>query len=286
MRRHDAAAPVADFRSKKTLGLWQEASKIRQEWLDHGLSTQPADRQAAERSLTEIYAGISRPRPRFAWVASPYQALPLIAGWPTLGQLFARIRDPHPRGKPPLASDLAMAVSRMRGGLSAGVVHADPELSPVRKKGNRNEPWPELPPVQALEAGVPLGVVLHQGIRTGLDRSLAQGFRTRVRNALPGNPAQLPVCWYGQQEAAWVAYYDVLHRLGLARYQPHDLDGLGHWAVLARSCGWWWPGEEICVVVDRPELARTEPWPGAWHDEVRLRPDGIGYRDGWQPLLG
>jgi hypothetical protein len=286
MRRHDAAAPVADFRSKKTLGLWQEASKIRQEWLDHGLSTQPADRQAAERSLTEIYGGISRPRPRFAWVASPHQALPHIAGWPTLGQLFARIRDPHPRGKPPLASDLAMAVSRMRGGLSAGVVHADPELSPVRKKGNRNEPWPELPPVQALEAGVPLGVVLHQGIRTALDRSLAQGFRARVRNALPGNPAQLPACWYGQQEAAWVAYYDVLHRLGLARYQPHDLDRLGHWAVLARSCGWWWPGEEICVVVDRPELARTEPWPGTWHDEVRLRPDGIGYHDGWQPLLG
>ena len=137
---------MADFRSKKALGRWQEASKIRQEWLDHGLSTQPADRQAAERALTKIYARISRPRPRFEWVASPAQALPLVAGWPTLGQLFARIRDPHPRGKPPLASDLAMSVSRMRSALSAGVAHSDPELSRVGR-GKRNEPWPELPPM-------------------------------------------------------------------------------------------------------------------------------------------
>ena len=71
LRRHDAAAPVADFLSKRAHGLWQEAIKIRQEWLDHGLSTQPADRRTAEHSLTMIYARISRPWPRFEWVGSP-----------------------------------------------------------------------------------------------------------------------------------------------------------------------------------------------------------------------
>jgi hypothetical protein len=216
---------VADFRSQSAHGLWQEAIKIRQEWLDHGLST----------------------------------------------QLYAWIRDPHPRGKPPLASDLAMAVSRLHSALGADVAHADPELSPARR-GKRGEPWPELPPAQALEAGVPLGVVLHQGIGTALHRSLAQGFRAPVRTALAGDPARVPVCWYGQQDAAWIAYCDALHRLGLARYRPEDLDHLGYWAGLARSCGWWWPGEEVCVVVDRPGLARAEPLPGTWHDEVRRRP--------------
>jgi hypothetical protein len=257
---------------------------MRQEWLDHGLSTQPADRRTAENSLTMIYASISRPRPQFEWVSSPAQALPLVGGWPTLDGLYAWIRDPRPRGKPPLASDLAMVTSRLRGALSDGVVHADPELVPVRK-GKRGDPWPILPPLKALETGVPLGVVLHQGIRGALHRSLAQGFRAPVRTALASPPARLPVCWYGQQDAAWIAYYDTLHRLGLARYEPDDLDHLAHWAALARSCGWWWPGEDLCVVVDRPELARTEPWPGTWHDEVRLRPDGVRYRDGWHPLL-
>lgn len=288
-RRNDAAAPSAPagFQSKRAHGLWQEAVTIRQEWLDHGLSTQPADRHIAERSLTRIYAKMFRPPPRFEWVSSPAQALPLVAGWPTLGQLYELIRDPRPHGKPPLASDLAMVLSALRGALGAGVAYADPELTPARKKGKgkREEPWPELPPRQALDTGVPLGVVLHQGIRTALYRSLAGGFRAPVRAALAGDPAQVPVCWYGQQEAPWIAYYDVLHRIGLARYQPGDLDHLGDWAALARSCGWWWPGEDVCVVVDRAEVARTERLPGTWHDEVRLRPGGVRYRDGWQPLL-
>jgi len=283
-RRNVAAAARADFGSTRALGLWQEASKIRQEWLDHGLSTRPADRQAAERSLTMIYARISRPRPRFDWVGSPAQALPLVAGWPTLDALYALIRDPHPHGKPPLASDLALSLSQLRGALSAGVAHADPELCPVRR-GKEKEPWPELPPQQALTTGVPLGVFLHQGVRTALHRSLAHGFRTPVRTVLAGDPARVPVCWYGQQEASWIAYYDALHRLGLAHYQPDDLNHLGHWAALARSCGWWWAGEEVCVVVDRPEVARTEPLPGTWHDEVRLQRAGLRYRDGWHPLL-
>jgi len=95
----------------------------------------------------------------------------------------------------------------------------------------------------------------------------------------------VPVCWYGQQEASWIAYYDALHRLGLADYQPDDLDHLGYWAALARSCGWWWPGEDVCIIVDRPEVARTEPLLGTWHDEVRLQRTGLRYRDGWHPLL-
>jgi hypothetical protein len=122
-RRQVAAAPVAGFPSKRAPGLWQEATKIRQEWLDHGLSTQPADRRIAEQSLTMIYARISRPQPRFEWVGSPHEALPLVAGWPTLDQLYAWIRDPHPRGKPPLASNLAMSASQLCGALGAGVAH-------------------------------------------------------------------------------------------------------------------------------------------------------------------
>ncbi len=176
-----------------------------------------------------------------------------------------------------------MVASQLRGALSAGISHVDPELSPARK-GKHNEPWPELPPLKALDAGVPLGVVLHQGIRTALHRSLAHGFRMPMRTALAGSGPVL-VCWYGQQDAAWVAYYDALHRLGLASYGPDALDHLGHWAALARSCGWWWPSEDVCIVVDRPEQIHTEPVPGTCHDEVRLRRDGVRYRDGWHPLL-
>jgi hypothetical protein len=260
--------------------LWPEAVEIRREWLAHGLSTEPADRPAAEQHLTAIYARISRPRPRFVWVESPAQALPLVSGLPTLAEVHGWVRDPGHRGRPLLASDLAMLIGQLRRALSDGVGDTDPELSPVYK--SKHERWPELPPLEALAAGVPVGVVLHQGIRGALHRSLARGVGHRIRDALG---APIPVCLYGQQDVAWIGYYDALHRLGRARYGPDDATHLGHWAGLARSCGWWWPGEDVCVVVERPETLRTEPVPGAWHDEVRLRRDGVRYRDGWTPSL-
>jgi hypothetical protein len=176
-----------------------------------------------------------------------------------------------------------MVVSRLRATLSEGVVHADPELSPARR-GKTKDPWPELPSLEALAWGVPLGVVLHQGVRTALHRSLVQGFFLPVRAALAGD-GLIPVCWYGQQDASWVAYYDALHRLGLARYRPDETDHLADWATLVRSCGWWWPSEDVCVVVERPKTVHTEPVPGTWHDELRLRHHGVEYRDGWRPTL-
>ncbi|MET8352237.1 DUF6745 domain-containing protein [Micromonospora sp. NPDC005206] len=282
-RRNDAAMPAQAVYSNNVRDLWQQAVGIRQEWLGHALSTEPADKPTAERCLTAIYARMKRPQPRFEWVESPDKARSLITGWPTLDQLYEWIRDPRPRGTPPLASDLAMVTSQLRGALSASVTHTDPELSPIRA-GKTKEPWPELAPLHALDSGVSLGVVLHQGVRTALHRSLAHGYYLPVRATMAGG-GPVPVCWYGQQDASWVAYYDTLHRLGLARYGPNEAEHLNAWANLARSCGWWWPAEDVCVVVDRPQEIRTEPVSAMVHEPVRLRPRGVRYRDGWQPLL-
>jgi hypothetical protein len=65
---------------------------------------------------------------------------------------------------------------------------------------------------------------------------LDHGLSTPVRAAPAGDgPVPVPVCWYGQQDASWVAYYDALHRLGLAHYGPDETDLLGEWAALVRS---------------------------------------------------
>jgi hypothetical protein len=273
-RRSDAAVQYRNTVPARQQ--WQEAVTIRREWLDQGLSTEPADRETAQRCVTAIYARISRPRPRIEWVDSPAKALPLISGWPTLDDLYRWIRDP--RGRPALASDLATAASRLRAALSAGVAYTDPELSPARKPGKKAEPWPVLPPLPALAQGVPLAVVLHQSIRGSLHRSLGKGFRLPVRAALGPDT---PVCWYGQQDACWLGYYDTLHRLGLADWSGDTIDHFGAWMGLARSGGWWWPGEEVCVLVDRPAKVSVEPVPGGWHEEVALT--SVAYRDGWRP---
>ncbi|HEY2671807.1 MAG TPA: hypothetical protein VGJ07_15740 [Rugosimonospora sp.] len=265
---------------------WRRSAEIRREWLHWGLSTEPADRPAAEQALSTIYARLRRPRPRFVWVDSPSGALPLVAGLPTLDTLYQWVMRPPRSGPPPLASDLAASLSRLRSALDERLTRPDFDPPPPKRK-NAQQPWPVLPPLDALRAGIPFREVLRQGVRDALRTSLADGFYLPVRAALA---AQRPpaVCWYGQQEAYWVAYYDTWRRLGLAQYSHADESYLDVWATLARSCGWWWPGEEVCVIVERPAAIHVEAVPGVHHEQVRPRRfDGpaVEYRDGWCPDL-
>jgi hypothetical protein len=265
-RRRDAAA---------ILDHWHRAAAWRREWLQVGLATEPADRETAEQILTRFYGRQGRGRPRFTWVDSPAAALEHTAGIPGHDDLHAWLQPQPPTGRPPIVVDLAAGWSRLLAALDEAADH--PDLEPPRHVRKGDKPWPALPPVRAIEAGVPLRVVLRQGVREALRTALLQGVALPVRAAL-GPPARLPVCWYGQQDASWIALHDVFRRLGLARPSPRDAGLLDEWAALARATGWWWPGEEVCIMVERP--ARIDP--------VELRDDPSGtspraqvrYRDG------
>ncbi|MFY1695669.1 DUF6745 domain-containing protein [Solwaraspora sp. WMMA2101] len=295
--------------AERALARWWAAEPIRREWLDHGLDTAPADRPATEDIVARLYARRRRQRPRFRWVDSPHEALSLVAGLPTHDMLHRWVTGRPPPGVPPLVSDLVAGWSRLRTALDDGAGH--PDLTPPPQSRGRSggrgggrrsadrradaggaDPpgtrWPVLPPAEAFAAGVPLRVVLRQGICAALRVSLVDGFVLPVRAALAASGRPVPSAWYGQQDAYWVAYYDALRRLGLAHYRRADEAQLDEWATLARQAGWWWPGERTCVLVDRPVVLRTDPVPGGWHDERRLARDGaapIRYRDGWSPSL-
>jgi len=80
---------------------------------------------------------------------------------------------------------------------------------------------------------------------------------------------------------------DTTDHLGLHWLGQHDVDWVAHlpepnpWATLARSCGWWWPREDVCVITERPLVLRTEP---AGDDELRLHSTegpAVVYPDGW-----
>jgi hypothetical protein len=91
----------------------------------------------------------------------------------------------------------------------------------------------------------------------------------------------VPVGWYGNQDASWIAYYDTLRTLRLA-HCPASFD---RWAALTRAAGWWWPGEHECVLGERPVELRVAPVPGGLDGEVELDRGGgkpaVVYRDGW-----
>lgn len=259
--RRSAAADPAVRPTARLLELWHRAEPIRDEWLAVGHSTGPADRAGTEQLIAGVYHRLRRRAPVFRWVPSPRQALPLLTTMPTHRDLQSWVLARRPQGTPPVASDIATALARLRGALDDAAAH--PDLTVAARppaKEDRHKPWPVLPPQRAIEAGVPLREVLRQSLHT----PIAAGLTWPVRSAV-GDRGTLPVCWYGQQDVTWIGLYDIIRKLGLARYGPRDADELDGWAALARAAGWWWPGDDVCVLVERPAL---------------IGPGRVGYRDG------
>lgn len=70
-------------------------------------------------------------------------------------------------------------------------------------------------------------------------------------------------CFYGQHEAPWLSFYDMLFQLGL--WEAERLYGF---MQVARSCGWWWPFGSSAVATERCSIIFRDPdglsiW--AWH---------------------
>lgn len=248
----------------RALDLWFEAVEIRNEWQSHALRAEPADREAAERAITSLYALVGRPKPRFDWTGSPSVAASLVL--PTVNTLSSN-------GPWPFESELATLGSALRDRLDRDV-RGDP--NPWQEWLPPRPPPPADPVTTLLERG-DLRSLLHRGIRTVL-RTQLEPITRRIRSELPDG---LGLHWYGQQEADWIAHYDVHRRVLGTRHAPEDEAQFELWATIARSCGWWWPREDVCVIAERPSALRTEPVPDTLYDEVRLHGKAIEFADGW-----
>ena len=181
-------------------------------WLDHALSTDPADRPVAEAAVTRLYASLDQPPPKFLWAGSPPAAAAVA---PPVPPLFG---DAPPR----FEHRLATMVSTLRSRL--------PRV-------------PEWHPLQ---------------------RTVRTSIAGMVRAAVS---APLGLHWLGQHDVDWVQHV----------HEPSP------WADLARSCGWWWPRADLCVLAERPASIRTEHVPGEDGERRLHSGDGpaVEYRDGF-----
>ncbi len=76
---------------------------------------------------------------------------------------------------------------------------------------------------------------------------------------------------YGQHDALAFALADVLRVLGL------DVSGMEARAEVARSSGWWWPFDDVCVLSERPSLIALDEC-GRLHSTSGA---AVRYPDGW-----
>ncbi|NEA60407.1 hypothetical protein G3I60_41170 [Streptomyces sp. SID13666] len=260
------------------------AHAVRNEWLGHGLCTLPADRAGAEDAVTGLYQLIGEARPRFSWITSPAAAPPVLAA--------ERQRFHPPRSQAAAAlgtgtwtdqtvgARLAYSRSDLRERLDVATGHPhwrrtrDPWLQPARAMTSKD----------ALETGAPLHTVLEATVRASLQVLLGDALPAAIRTAmLPARSEWLAQGNYGQHDAYWLSAYDVHARTESARYRDGDVHQLGLWAALVRSAGWWWPGEGLCVMTERPAEVHTEPLPNGRHGELRLHHESgpaVRYADG------
>ncbi|MCF6525273.1 hypothetical protein HOY81_19645 [Streptomyces sp. JJ36] len=258
------------------------AGVLREEWLARGLSTEPADRPVAEAAVARLYHLLGAPEPEFHWVPSPAAALPVLreAGHDFGAAGPETVAPPARHTDWPLAARLASLASELRDRMDARVARrARPSVGiPLLETvGSRSVD-------EALERGVPWEVILRSVVHDPLRRTLVDAVRAPLRAALlPPAAGAASMTWFGQHDAYWVADHDIRARVGASAPPGRDAAPLGLWTDLARSAGWWWPRDRLCVLSERPSAVHTEPLRDDAHGERRLhRPDGpaVEYADG------
>jgi hypothetical protein len=225
----------------------REAAEIREEWLGLALSTLPADRPAAEAAISGLYHLIGLGPPRFHWVSSPAVAMETV-----------------PPGVRPPPLETIERVSRWP--LPSRFSSMMRQLS-IELDGHARQVHPLM------------DRLIRREVLSSLARSYAASLMMAIRAA---HQPHWGGSWYEVQHVSWIAHYDALRRAVGVVFTPEQTRQLDLWTAVARSCAWWWPREEVCVVSERPAAVHTEVWGDA--GEVRLHcADGpaLCYADGW-----
>lgn len=225
----------------------RKAAEIREEWLGWALSTLPADRPAAEAAISGLYQLIGLDPPRFHWVSSPVAALETV-----------------PPGVRPRPSETVERLAEwpLPGRFSAMLTALWISLETRFRRFDQS---------MTSLAQHQIGGSLWQSCRS----SLFMPLQAAHGSAFPRN-------WYDAQCVSQIARYDAIRRMSGVAFNSGQTRLFDLWAAQARTCGWWWPREDVCVVSERPVAVHTE----VWNDFGAVRPhrtDGpaLRYADGW-----
>ncbi|WP_459963083.1 DUF6745 domain-containing protein [Nocardia sp. IFM 10818] len=274
-RRNARGIPLADR--------VETACRLRDEWLRIGLSTEPADRDAAEHAVTELYRLLGEPPPEFVWVPSPTAAAEVLRSDPSrLPDGLGRPDHGKPIRQWPLLQRLIVLRSEMRHRIMARIEPTDGWMmfGAAVSLGELTT----MTPREMLDAGVSVRRVLEAVVHQPLRETLADSVYRPLRTALLGEAGNSGgIAGYERYDLWETAFFDICQTAGLFGYRRDAAQQLAHWAELGRSTGWWWPGPRRCVMAERPIAVYTEPQAGALSGEVRLHHDqcrAVEFADG------
>ncbi len=239
-----------------TLTVEQEAmlAQVRDEWLAVGLSTEPANRPAAEEGVRQAYrrAGMEPPSV-VIWLGSPYAgcvASAMLSQDQVWAQVRGQVRD-QVRGQvwgqvwdQVWAQVLAQVGDQVWGQVGDQV------------RGQvRGQVWVQV-----------WGQVGDQ-VWAQVLAQVGDQVWDQVRDQVGG---QVGDAVWGQHEAGYLGWCDAMQQIGVNL----DVAGL---STVARNAGWWWPMRDTVILTDRPDTLHRDPQ-GRLHCETG---PALRYRDGW-----
>lgn len=222
----------------------REAAALREQWLGLALSTLPADRPAAEAAISGLYRLLGLSPPRFHWVASPVAALATVPPGLRPSENIERVAEW------PVPIRLRSLKSKLCGEIDATLRRTQLPMDQLIRR----------------EVHFPLLDSVTRCLLPPLQQAHSWGFPRRNN-------------WYELQYVSWIAHYDALRRVAGVVFTGEHLQQFELWAAIARSCHWWWPGEHVCVVSERPVALHTEgdEAVGPHHSDG----PAVRYADGW-----
>jgi hypothetical protein len=262
-----------------TVGQEIRLAEFRDEWLKVGLSTLPADRPRAEAAISEMYAILEKPRPRFVWCDSPLTAQVIMYLWPTIGDSLERALGSSPRASlwEILGDSLEVSLEESLGNSLGESLRDSLRDSLGRSLGESL--WGSLGEGLGNSLSESLWEILGDSLRESLGDSLGDVLQDRLRDStIP----YVPTSMWGQMDAYWVAFYKFCAEVGVT-YQPEAERRLELWAEISRSAGWWWPFENAVVISERPSDIHMEPSRNRADRLVlhSLESPAVTFRDGW-----
>jgi hypothetical protein len=224
---------------------------FRDQWFQFGTLCEPADQDKSKSTIDKMYNHIGKSGKRYIFCDSPMtSALAMVVF--NSGALSS------------LGSSLRSSLgSSLRSSLGSS-------LGSSLESSLESSLWSSLRSSLGSSLESSLWSSLGSSLRSSLGSSLGSSLRSSLWSSLGSR-------FLGQQDAYWIAFYKFCEKIGV-QYEASASEHLNWWSDIAKSCMWWWPFENYCIVSNRPLVIRM--------DERRVlhsfdKP-AIEFRDGWK----
>src|SRR5487761_502195 len=238
------------------------------QWLAHGLSTELADRSAAEAGRRAAYRAAKLDPPRFIiWLGSPMSG---AIGQAWAPAIISRYLDAQVGDQ--VGDQVYDQVDDQVGDQVGAQVRAQ-VYAQVRAQVDdqvRAQVYAQVDDQVRAQVGAQVyaqvGAQVYAQVGAQVDDQVGAQVDDRLKNWYAGRIA-------GQHWAGWYSYFAAMAELGVKNLEPL-LEGQ---CEVGKNAGWWWAYRGFAVVTDRPAVLCRDAL-GRLHAE---HGPAIAYRDGW-----